>query len=162
MEAGNIIALVSAVLAGIVAVWVPWLAFRFALRQEQERWLREQRAELYADMLTEAYAEQQHLEFALLDEEARERVPFTDLRLPPLERAQLGTRANIFGNGEINRLFMRLQQVGFWAVIPTGAEREARRIQVRMDAERAVEELQKAIRREVGADRIERRWRIRR
>ncbi|WP_406274833.1 hypothetical protein OH779_40275 [Actinacidiphila glaucinigra] len=55
MEASNVVALVAAGLAAIVAVWVPWLAFRFALRQERLRWLHEQRAQLYTEMLTEAF-----------------------------------------------------------------------------------------------------------
>jgi hypothetical protein len=52
MHAETVIALISTGLAAIIAVVVPWVAFRLALRQDRARWLREQRAQLYVDMLT--------------------------------------------------------------------------------------------------------------
>src|ERR1700750_1672316 len=98
MHAETVIALISTGLAAIIAVVVPWMAFRLALRQDQARWLREQRAQLYVDMLTEAYAEQQYFQNATADDETRERMRehFTDLRLAPVERARLGARGTIF------------------------------------------------------------------
>jgi hypothetical protein len=72
MHADTIVALVSAGLATIIAIWVPWVAFRLALRQDQARWLREQRAQLYVDLLTEAHAEKEHLEYTLADDDTRE------------------------------------------------------------------------------------------
>jgi hypothetical protein len=115
VDTGTIVALVSSGLAAIIAVAVPWMTFRLTLRLDHTRWLREQRAQLYVDLLTEAYAEQQYFEYDMADDETRARMGrhFTDLRLPPLERARLGARA-----GSI------------------------------------VEELQAALRREIGADRL--------
>jgi hypothetical protein len=100
MEAETVIALLSAGLAAIVAVSVPWMTFRLALRQDQVRWLREQRAQLYVDLLTEAYAEQQYFEYEIADDDTRERMRghFVDLRLPPMERARLGARGTIFAS----------------------------------------------------------------
>jgi hypothetical protein len=56
----NTVAIGSAIIASIVAVAVPWFTFRLALRQDQQRWLREQRSQLYVDLLTEAYAEERY------------------------------------------------------------------------------------------------------
>ena len=83
------------------------------------RWLREQRAQLYVDLLTEAYAEQQHFEYTTADDESRERMReyFVDLRLPPLERARLGARGTIFASRAVNQAFNRLGREGFWALL---------------------------------------------
>lgn len=152
MTTGEVIALASALLAAVVAVTVPTLAFRFTIRQEQTRWLREQRAQLYVDLLTEAYAEQQWLERQLLADEDRERYGehFPDLRLPLLERARLGARANALGNREVNRRFMDLQRIGFWAGFPNRLEGE--RFLTHGRAEEAIERLQEAIREDLGSD----------
>jgi hypothetical protein len=111
MHADTVVALVAAGLATIIAVVVPWLTFRLALRQDQARWLREQRAQLYADLLTEAYAEQEYLKYAIAADDVRERTRqhFVDLRLAPPERAQLGARGTIFGSRTVNQLFNRLR-----------------------------------------------------
>lgn len=154
MEAANLIALVSSGLAGCIAVWVPWLAFRFALRQEHDRWLREARAQLYVDLLTEAYAEQQWFERQIAHPAVRDRVSFQDLRLPPMERARLGSRANIFSSREVNRAFMRMQREMFWyqPSADDWDEDESRRVREQM--EKMMQELQSTIRRELGADAI--------
>jgi hypothetical protein len=154
MTTAEVIALVSALLAAVVAVTVPALAFRFTIRQEQARWLREQRAQLYVDLLTEAYAEQQWLEQELLAEEDRERFNehFADLRLSQLERARLGARANIIGSRDVNRRFMELERIGFWSGLAHHSEAE--RLSTRARAEEAVENLQKAIREDLDSDSI--------
>jgi hypothetical protein len=54
MQAATVVALVSAGPAAIIAVPVPWMTFRLALRQDQARWLCEQRAQLHVDLPTEA------------------------------------------------------------------------------------------------------------
>ena len=41
----------------LVAIVVPWLAFRYALLREQRQWSREQRAQVYVDLLVESSAE---------------------------------------------------------------------------------------------------------
>jgi hypothetical protein len=62
----------SAVIAAIIVLTVPWFTFRLALRQDDRRWLREQRTELYVDLLTEAYAEEQYLQYTTTDPETQQ------------------------------------------------------------------------------------------
>lgn len=95
---------VPSAIAAVIAVAVPWLTFRLALRQDRARWLREQRTQPYADLLTEAYAEQQYFEYDVADEETRERMReyFVDFRLPPTDRARLGARSAILASPTVN------------------------------------------------------------
>jgi hypothetical protein len=96
MKPETVVALLSAGVAAIIAVSVPWMTFRLALRQDQVRWLREQRAQLYADLLTEAYAEQQYFDYQIADDDTREQMRkyFVDLRLPPLGACPAGRSWN--------------------------------------------------------------------
>lgn len=73
MTTSPALALVPALIAAIIAVVVPLVSFRLSLRQDHSRCLREQRAELYVDLLTESYAEQKWLEMDMADEEVRKR-----------------------------------------------------------------------------------------
>src|SRR2546428_6525719 len=99
-QAQATLTLVPSAIAVIVAIVVPWFTFRLALRQDRLRRLRDQRAQLYVDLLTEAHAEKEFFEFDIADNETRElmSVHRTDLRLPPLERSRLGSRGTIFGS----------------------------------------------------------------
>jgi hypothetical protein len=155
VHADTVVALIAAGLAAIIAVVVPWMTFRLALRQDQARWLREQRAQLYVDLLTEAHAEQEYLDYAMADDETRERMRqyWTDLRLAPLERARLGARGTIFGSRTVNVLFNRMQSEGAWAMLKPPKD-EGERITVRVRVAGTMDELQTAIRSELGADRI--------
>jgi hypothetical protein len=156
MEAETVIALLSAGLAAIVAVSVPWMTFRLALRQDQVRWLREQRAQLYVDLLTEAYTEQQYFEYEIADDDTRERMRrhFVDLRLPPMERARLGARGTIFASQTVNRLFNRLQGEALNITLTAWPRHEGDRLVARLRVGEAFDELQAAIRRELAADAI--------
>jgi hypothetical protein len=100
MDAGTWVALVAAFLATVVAVAVPWFTFRLALRQDHVHWIREQRSELYVDMLAEAYAEQEWLKLETAAPATQEmgRQFFVDKRLPPAERSRLGVRGTILGS----------------------------------------------------------------
>jgi hypothetical protein len=155
MHAETVVALISAALAVIIAVTVPWMTFRLALRQDQARWLRGQRAELYVDLLTEAYAEMQYLEYELAEDGTRERMRqhFTDLRLPPQERARLGARGTIFASRTVNRLFNRLQGEALSATL-TRQRTEGNRMISRVKVAGILDDLQDAVRRELGTDRI--------
>src|SRR6266545_8350407 len=155
MEAGTVVALLSAGLAAIIAVSVPVMTFRLALRQDQVRWLREQRAQLYVDLLTEAYAEQQYFDYEIADDETRERMRryFVDLRLPPLERARLGARGTIFASRTVNQLFNRMQAEALDPMLKP-IRHEGDRTAVRVRVAGTLEELQAAIRQELGADDI--------
>ncbi|HEY3407471.1 MAG TPA: hypothetical protein VGK53_04790 [Propionicimonas sp.] len=85
------------------AVLVGWLGFRYALRQDERRWSREQRAQLYIELLAEASAELDDLRYRLTDrelgamgdEDAVSR-PGTDDRMGTRDRRLLGGRAAAF------------------------------------------------------------------
>jgi hypothetical protein len=148
------LALVPSGIAAIIAVVVPLVSFRLAVHQDHTRWLREQRSQLYVDLLTEAYAEQQWIELDMADEEVRTRVGRhqTDLRLPPLERARLGSRASIYASSTVNRLFNRLPAEAFWST-PWGRQpHEGDRLVIRTRITRVLDELQEAIRNEMRTD----------
>ncbi|HEY3090765.1 MAG TPA: hypothetical protein VGJ59_22165 [Jatrophihabitantaceae bacterium] len=155
MEAQTVVALVATGVAVISAVGVPVLTFRLALRQDQVRWLRERRADTYVDVLTEAHAEREWFRYETADDDVRERMRmyFTDLRLPPLERARLGSRGTIFASRGVNRLFN-----GFQGVLAreslTRPRHEADRSATLVQVADAFDELQDAIRHELGADNI--------
>jgi hypothetical protein len=153
MEPETVAALLSVGLAAIIAVSVPWMTFRLAMRQDQVRWLREQRAHLYADLFTEAYAEQQYFDYQIADD-TRQRMGkyFVDLRLPPLERARLGARGTILASRSVNRLFDRLQAEASTSLFITPPRHEGDRLVARVRVGRALDELQAAIRGELGAD----------
>jgi hypothetical protein len=155
MHAETIVALIAAGLAALIAVIVPWMTFRLALRQDQNRWLREQRAQLYVDMLTEARAEEDYFHYAMADGESREqmRKDLADRRLIPLERARLGARATIFASGTVNRLFSQLEAQGRAIMFEPQLD-EGRKVVVRVRITDAMVRLEDAIRRELGADRI--------
>ena len=63
------------------------MGYRLALRRDAIRWLRNRRAQLYVDLLTEAHAEQAYLAFLTSSDTAREQMrevsAATDTRLPP-------------------------------------------------------------------------------
>ncbi|MEV6871600.1 hypothetical protein [Amycolatopsis sp. NPDC051128] len=130
------------------------MSFRLALRQDHGRWLREQRAELYVDLLTEAYAEQQWIEMHMADEEVRERFGshYTDLRLPPLERARLGVRATMYGSRTVNALFNRIPAEAFWGRPLGSPPDDGDRIAMRVRVGAIGDALQDAIRREMRTD----------
>jgi len=156
MQSQTALSLVPSAIAVIVAIVVPWFTFRLALRQDRLRRLRDQRAELYVDLLTEAHAEQDFFEYDIADDETRLRVSAyrTDLRLPPLERSRLGSRGTIFASREANRLFNRLQGLALSATL-IRPKNEGERITARLAVSDAFEALQAQMRREMGTDDIE-------
>src|SRR6516225_2713775 len=85
------------------------MAYRLTLRQDAIRWLRERRAQLYVDLLTEAHAEQAYLAFVTSSDTAREQMrevfAETDTRLPPLERARLGANGTVFASPKVRGLY---------------------------------------------------------
>jgi hypothetical protein len=160
MDAATAVGMVSTVVAAVIAVTVPFMAFRLALRQDSARWLREQRAQLYVDLLAEAHAEQEYLKWAMADDQTREsaRSPFqaTDTRLAPAERARLGARGTIFGSNTANGLFNQMMAEMGRATL--GIDRlhpDASRMHARVRVGGLLDELEAAVRRELGADRIQ-------
>jgi len=148
-------ALAPLIVAVTVAVVAPWFAFRLALRQDRARWLREQRLQLYVEMLTEAHAEQNWLEYHLADDEIRESIgPFRpDMRLPPLARARLGARGSIIGSQDVNRAFNRMQAVAGKFTLRVQRNEGVAAV-ARVEVGRTFDELQSVIRHELGADDI--------
>lgn len=154
MTTSPVLVLVPSLIAAIIAVVVPLVSFRLALRQDHSRWLREQRAQVYVDLLTEAYAEQQWIERDMEDEETRKRFGshYTDLRLPPLERARLGVRATMYGSRTVNSLFNRIPAEAFWGK-PLGRKPDdGDRIAMRVRVGAIADELQAVIRQEMRSD----------
>lgn len=157
--------LVTAGLPAAVAIIVPWFAFRYALRQEHSRWLREQRAALYADFLVEALAEQEWCQHAMASEDTQASANFEDLRLPRLERARLGARGSSLGSKEVNLLFNKVGTVigRIHLAYSLGqVDRDLAQMQLRMQAGKAFDLLEAAIREEMDADHPLARPRLRR
>jgi hypothetical protein len=157
MDASTAVALTAALLATIVAVFVPWFTFRFAMQQDRVRWIREQRSGLYADMLAEANAEKEWLEFAVAGKETQDRLRelggFTDKRLPPVERARLGAKGTIFGSQAVNQLFNELGAEAHRLLL-TQDDPDAIQMMVRVKLGWAMDKLEQAVRRELGTDRV--------
>ena len=167
----HLITLITPWLSPGVAIVVPGLAFRFAIRQEQTRWLREQRSQLYIDLLTEAHAENRQLEIEIADEaeQGLMRTHYVDLRLPPAERARLASRCNILGSRKVNRRFMAIEGLALQTTMVSRPRHEGDRVTVRVRMATLLEDLEKAIRHDLDADRVSltswrplRRWRERR
>jgi hypothetical protein len=155
VDAKTAIALVAVLATALVAVIVPYVTFRLSVGHDQARWLREQRAALYVDVLIEVHAEQQWFEYATSDDDTRERMSmyFEDLRLPSPERARLAARGTVFGSRAVNARFNQLEGIlARSSLIRPGDEGE--RSVVRVNIGDAADALQSAIRRELGADDI--------
>ena len=103
MTAQTWVALGAALLAAVVAVTVPLVTFRMTLRLEKLKWLRDQRAKLYAELIANAIAECEPYRKA---DAAPERIQ--QLSLPPRERAELGARAMMFASDRVRRAWMRI------------------------------------------------------
>lgn len=144
-------------IAVIVAIFVPWFTFRFALRQDRFRRLHDQRAQLYVDLLTEAHAEKEYFEYDIADDDTRKRMSThrTDLRLPPMERARLGSRGTIFASRAVNRLFNKLQGEALNATLMGRPKNEGERLVARLQVGKAFDALEAQVRLEMSADEIE-------
>ncbi len=135
------------------------MAYRLTLRQDAIRWLRERRAQLYVDLLTEAHAEQAYLAFVTSSDQAREQMreafAATDTRLPPLERARLGARGSVFGSSKVGGLYDLLMAEAWPVELNPGRFRlDEARLRVLARTAGLLGDLEAAIRRELGADQI--------
>ena len=108
---------------------IPTVGFWLTLRQDSVRWYREQRADLYVDLLTEADAERSWLAGVLARAEVAEIVDGldpdrikeldeqsagpSDTRLEPYARARLGARAAAYASDAVVKKFNELQRTGF-------------------------------------------------
>lgn len=147
---------------GAAAVFV---AYQAGVHQDRKRWYRERRAELYVDLLVEAYAEKQWCLLAInkretvaqtgrLDADDEARYAQAEARLPPrlepAERARLGARMAAYGSREVGALFSRIGPGVLW---PTLGGRFA----LSSEVENAFDDVEAQIRKELGdATRLER------
>lgn len=155
MHVDTVLTLIAACLAFVAAVLVPYVTFRLALRQDHARWLRDQRAAVYVDLLLEAHAEREWFEYATADDNTREGMSmyFKDLRLPETERARLGARGAVFASSEVNARFNQLEAImARSSLVRPGHEGERWALRVGIDDVAAA--LQTVIRHELGADSI--------
>jgi hypothetical protein len=137
----------------LVAIVVPGLTFRYALQQDKQRWQRERRAQLYEDLLTEAHAEHKWFEFDTASDEQRELMApyYVDLRLPPAERARLGSRGNLFATGDVRVAFNGfVGEAGRASLLRRRGDGD--QMVAQMKVGRAFDQLEAAVRAEMGAD----------
>lgn len=156
------VGLLGTVATGAAAAWV---GYGFGVRQDKEKWNREQRAALYVDLLVEGYAEQQwvlgelaHVEMVLIDEEetdprssertaewvaTRDRL-LPDLRLPPMDRARLGARMAAYGSPAVTKAFNAIGR----QLAPFSTDHPQIR---RIRTQEAFDRLEAQIRRELGS-----------
>jgi hypothetical protein len=159
MWAQTLTDLAPAAVAIIVPIVVTWLTFRYALRREQRQWLREQRAQVYVDLLVETSAEGEWLEYTLARADMREedRTPFPDHRMNDLERRRLGARVLAYGSEEVVRRHERLLGEGVWGLLRLRDELE--RKAARVKHELALNALRAQIRLELESEHGGPRWR---
>jgi hypothetical protein len=135
------------------------MAYRLILRRDAIRWLREHRAQLYVEMLTQAYAERYYVTFATSSDSAREvmRESFaaTDTRLSPVERARLGASGSVFASPKVNGLYDLLIAEAWPVEVNPGRFRsDEARIKVLARTAGILGDLEAAVRRELGAGQI--------
>jgi len=156
MDVQTGLTLLLSVIALLIALVIPAKTFRYALQQDELRRLWDRRADLYVDLLTEAMAEQKWFEWDIADDDGRERmaISYTDLRLPPLERARLSARANIFGSPTVNRAFNGVQSAMGKATLLSRPKDEGERAVARFAVGKAFDALQDQVRKEMGTDKL--------
>ena len=81
---------------------------------------------------------------------------FTDTRLPPAQRAHLGARGTLLGSQTVNRLFNQMMAEGHKALLNLDRlDPDMLRMRTRLRVNGIMDELEAAVRRELGADRIQ-------
>jgi hypothetical protein len=110
-------------------------------------------------MLMQARAQQFYLSFVTSSDTAREQMrevfAETDTRLPPLERARLGANGTVFASPKVRGLY-ELLFAEAWPVelYPARFRSDEARMRVLGRTAGVLFDLEAAIRRELGADRI--------
>jgi hypothetical protein len=155
------------------AVVVAVIGFWLALRQDEVRWSREKRSELYIDLLAEALAEKEALLDRMTEAEMRasgardggdgqaavddwrsRSVPLSDTRLDPKARALLGARMAAYASTDVIRLFNSIG-AGIPLLVNSNAEAHGHKVR----AELAFLALERRIRTELMS--VQRPWRQR-
>jgi hypothetical protein len=78
------VALVPSLIASTIAVVVPLVSFRLALRQDHSRWLREQRAQLYVNLRLLVASLSVHTGCSRLPEAALDRAGYPEVLVLPV------------------------------------------------------------------------------
>lgn len=99
----------------VVAIVVPWLAFRYALRLDQRRWIRDQRSQAYIDLIMEVTAERDWFRHKEMTRTTGKSMPFDDHRMKPFDRQMLGVRVYAYGSDEVYESHNSLSQAYFLA-----------------------------------------------
>ena len=107
----------------------------------------------------QAHAEQFYLGFVTSSDTAREQMrevfAETDTRLPPREAARLGANGSVFASPEVRGLYERLFAEAWPVEVnPERFRSDEARLKVLGRTARILVDLEAAIRRELGADRI--------
>lgn len=166
--------LLSSLMSSVVLLLAAWLGYGFAVRQDERRWTREQRAALYVDLLVEANAEREWLEQLVArrelhsvraewdpddgrawkaidaEDDSRWDAQDTDTRMTPPERARLGARTAAWASDEVLRRWGRFQAYGGRALLPVTAPTASL---FRVEFGAMFDALQAQIRHEFDADR---------
>jgi hypothetical protein len=121
--------------------------------------VREHRAQLYADMLMQACAEQFYLSYVTSSDTAREQMrevfAETDTRLPTLERARLGASGSVFASPQVRGSYEQLFAEAWPVEANPGRFRsDEARLEVLARTAGILVELEAAVHRELGADRL--------
>ena len=144
----------------VTAIVVAVLAFRFALHQDSRRFFREQRNQLYVDLLADSHAELVTHQYRLTAKELAAISPDQpDERFqpPPItmlddhERRLLGARAAAYASTEVRQLWSTFGGACSRAFL-IGPE-DAAAVKIRGEAEAAFSALEHRIVEEIGRDR---------
>lgn len=98
----------------VSAVLVAWIGFRFVIRQDERRWSREQRSQLYIDLLAEASAVLDDLTYRLTEFELGEPIPnpHTADLMDSKARRNLGGRMAAYASREVLRRWRQFEGLG--------------------------------------------------
>lgn len=136
----------------ISILFAAFVGFRLVLRQDERRWSRERRADVYVDLLVEATAERDWLSKQLTDAEVGEssRDVLPDDRMPSRERRLLDARLAAFSSPEVLRRHNQFNTVGMQLL---GIQQhDAAGVKVQVDF--ALDALQRQIRHELETERL--------
>ncbi len=137
--------------AFVTAVVVAWLGFRYSIRQDERRWTRERRAELYIDLLVAESAEHDWVLHRATEQEAGVQLDRagTDDRMSSAERRRLGARAAAFASAEVLRRWNALQHEGGQVFVPWSAP-----TLVRVHVSAGLDSLTAQVRHELAVERL--------
>jgi hypothetical protein len=167
MNPQTVVSLAAAIIAAVVAITVPRWTFKRTVEHDRSKWVRDKRAELYVDMVAEAYAEHQwfteqmaRLEIAMIEAEDDDRrgpqltrghAFLPDTRLEPKARALLGARGTAFASKEVTVAFNKLHGEMGRVTLPR-PQSQVEVTRAKWKADELWEDFQQVVRRELGTE----------